>query len=189
MILDTHNKFRARIANGQENGQPKAANMNKLQWNDEIAKFAQRWADQCPSYPNGHDKNRKSPSLPNHGLNGGFVGQNVAWGIDMAPTFDYQLADRVQQWYDEVNDWDTSEIGNFTQKDFGKIGHYSQLVWAKTQYVGCGATYYKDADYYKKILVCNYYPSGNVPGQPVYQIGAPGTKCASGKSQNGLCLV
>ncbi len=31
----------------------KAANMRELRWNDELAKVAQRWADQC-SFP--HDE-------------------------------------------------------------------------------------------------------------------------------------
>ena len=44
-IVERHNELRARIANGNEENwkdQPKAANMNKLVWNDELAKFAQR---------------------------------------------------------------------------------------------------------------------------------------------------
>ena len=47
-IVDKHNELRSKVANGQEtrgaNGrQPKAANMRKLIWNDEIAEIAQRY--------------------------------------------------------------------------------------------------------------------------------------------------
>ena len=37
-ILDKHNELRARVANGQEPGQPSAANMKKLKWDDELAR-------------------------------------------------------------------------------------------------------------------------------------------------------
>ena len=46
-IVDKHNNLRSRVARGEENkgvggGQPKAANMRKLVWNNELAKVAQR---------------------------------------------------------------------------------------------------------------------------------------------------
>ena len=66
--------LRGRIANGVDTNwvsQLKAANMNKLVWNDELAEFAQVWANQCG---NGHDTNRKSPDF--EGFNG--QGQNAA---------------------------------------------------------------------------------------------------------------
>ena len=48
VILEKHNELRAKVANGQETkgvdgGQPKAANMRKLVWNDDLAEIAQRW--------------------------------------------------------------------------------------------------------------------------------------------------
>ena len=55
LILNKHNELRAKVANGQQIGQPSASNMKKLKWSPELAKIAQRWADQCPSY---HDTNR-----------------------------------------------------------------------------------------------------------------------------------
>ena len=36
-ILDKHNELRSKVANGQEAGQPSAANMKKLKWDDELA--------------------------------------------------------------------------------------------------------------------------------------------------------
>ena len=54
-ILNKHNELRAKVANGQQIGQPPAANMKKLKWSSELATIAQRWADQCPGY---HDPNR-----------------------------------------------------------------------------------------------------------------------------------
>ena len=36
-ILDKHNELRAKVANGNEAGQPGASNMKKLKWSDELA--------------------------------------------------------------------------------------------------------------------------------------------------------
>ena len=47
-IVNVHNKLRAKVAKGEEDrgvngiGQPKAANMRKLVWSDELATVAQR---------------------------------------------------------------------------------------------------------------------------------------------------
>ena len=38
--------------------QPAASNMYELKWSNELAKVAQRWTDQCPTFMNAHDKNR-----------------------------------------------------------------------------------------------------------------------------------
>jgi hypothetical protein len=54
-IVDKHNELRSLVANGNQAKQPTASNMNKLQWDDELAKVAQMWVDQCPQ---GHDSNR-----------------------------------------------------------------------------------------------------------------------------------
>jgi Cysteine-rich secretory protein family len=35
------------IATGGESGQPKAANMRELTWDEDLAVVAQHWADQC----------------------------------------------------------------------------------------------------------------------------------------------
>ena len=37
--------------------------MYELKWSDELAKVAQRWVDQCPTFSNAHDKNRVRYSL------------------------------------------------------------------------------------------------------------------------------
>ena len=40
-------KYLLQIATGGETGQPKAANMRHLSWDEDLAVVAQRWADQC----------------------------------------------------------------------------------------------------------------------------------------------
>merc|ERR1712124_144093 len=95
-IVDKHNELRSKVANGQETrgqpkgvGQPKAANMRKLVWNDELAEIAQRWADQCmdkdPTKPDKekyHDKRRGTDKLYGYG----WVGQNWAMRTGKDPS-------------------------------------------------------------------------------------------------------
>merc|ERR1711909_149425 len=42
ILLDKHNELRQKVASGGEAGQPGAANMRKLVWDDELATIAQR---------------------------------------------------------------------------------------------------------------------------------------------------
>lgn len=44
-----------------------------------------------------------------------------------------------------------------------QVGHYTQIVWARTDRVGCGVHRGGGWDY----LVCRYSPAGNVMGQAV----------------------
>ena len=135
-ILDKHNELRAKVANGQEAGQPSATNMKKLIWDDELASNAQLWADQCPD---GHDSNRQTIKYS------GYIGQNMADSWSSRNNMYWGLGKKVQNWYDEVKDWSAANVGAFSQAGAtGITGHYTQVVWAETQYVGCGVIYYKD---------------------------------------------
>ena len=44
-----------------------------------------------------------------------------------------------------------------------EVGHYTQMVWPQTRRVGCAIASNRSFDF----LVCRYWPSGNVHGQPV----------------------
>jgi len=191
LILNKHNELRAKVANGQQIGQPSAANMKKLKWSTELAKIAQRWADQCPSY---HDTNRMSPDFLYE------PGQNMAnsWS-SLHNSFEWNLEAKIQRWFDEVTDFPAANIESFsTNSTNATIGHYTQLVWGNTEFIGCGAIYYKEnyantSRYpFRQTLICNYHPPGNYLGKPVYIIGEPGSACTNdvstgNKNDDGLC--
>ena len=72
IIVDKHNELRRLLAKGEEGrgiggGQPPAANMREMVWDEELATIAQRWVDQCPK--GAHDKDRRT-------LDGTWAGQN-----------------------------------------------------------------------------------------------------------------
>jgi len=179
-ILDKHNQLRRKVAKGEQEGQPGASNMSQLTWNDELATTAQRWTDQCQG---GHDKDRTLPGMSP-------VGQNFASTGSSANSGETDMNRFVQMWYDEVKDFDSSTVSAYTSAkppQTGVVGHYTQVVWAKTQQVGCGfIQFYKDG-FYMKNLVCNYYPAGNFLGEPLYQVGTAGADC-EGSSNDGLCV-
>jgi hypothetical protein len=51
-----------------------------------------------------------------------------------------------------------SNTGNWVD-----VGHYTQVIWPGTQAVGCAIA----RDTGREVLVCRYWPSGNIYGQQV----------------------
>ena len=50
-----------------------------------------------------------------------------------------------------------------TTGNWADVGHYTQIIWPGTQRVGCAIAKSARSD----VLVCRYWPSGNVDGQRV----------------------
>ena len=96
------------------------------------------------------------------------VGQNVYW-IGGASLQSTTFAGAVQDWYDEVALFDSSNIDSYTyvydlfneqrQNDTCALfhsrfdfntGHYTQVVWADTKEVGCGVVHFQVSSYFTK---------------------------------------
>lgn len=166
------------IANGKQADQPKAANMMALSWDSSLEEVAQRLADQCVF---GHDDN-KARLVPNFDS----VGQNIYLSISSKKKEDVPSSKAVKNWYLEVLKFKSSQIKPF--KFNHGIGHYSQLAWATTHKVGCGASLFKVGSKWKRIVVCNYGPMGNMAGGEMYKTGEPCSACPAGTScSGGLC--
>merc|ERR1712168_550383 len=185
-LLDKHNELRQKVASGGEAGQPGAANMRKLVWDDELATIAQRWTSQCIFE---HDKVRDL-------CDGTVVGQN-AWqsGSDYE-YYDYnvnpEIGDAAQSWYSEVTSpgFPSANINPFVFEH--GYGHYTAVVWADTDRIGCGRVYYEDTDgWFKHLVVCNYAIAANLVGGVMYEEGAKCSNCPAGYScdatYDGLC--
>ncbi|XP_072375991.1 scoloptoxin SSD976-like [Diabrotica undecimpunctata] len=71
------------------------------------------------------------------------------------------------------------------------IHHYTQLVWAKTDHVGCALTFYKNSTRWNfHLMACNYAPMGNYKYFSVYKQGTPASDCGKlpvNKKYPGLC--
>ncbi|PSN37301.1 hypothetical protein C0J52_20814 [Blattella germanica] len=194
-ILDLHNKYRSYVAQGKERRgapgpQPPAANMNRLKWDDELSRVAQRWADQCDFK---HDTCRNVDRF-------GWVGQNLykeaLWksnGVDPDNVQHWDVA--IKAFYEEVVDLNNKNIDKFNSySSRNQTGHYTQLVWGKTLLVGCGFISYWEwrdgKDWYNKYYACNYAPGGNVIAQKVYEKGKACSKCPPDTiCRDGLCTA
>ncbi|CAH0552715.1 unnamed protein product [Brassicogethes aeneus] len=183
-IVLVHNDIREKVASGEENqgllgGQPSASNMQKLEWDEELATIAQRWTDQCVQFnENQHDIYKDTRRFE--------VGQNIITATTKS-TSPPDIVLLVMNWYKQVQYVFPSDIDKFTTVYRGghMLGQYSQMVWAKSHYVGCGMARYKkltvenkDTDFYLYRLVCNYGPTGNVYGEQMYLRGRPCSRCA-----------
>ncbi|RVE74585.1 hypothetical protein OJAV_G00023010 [Oryzias javanicus] len=176
-ILQLHNKLRGSVY-------PSAANMEHMVWDDELERSATQWAEEC-QWDHGPRDLLKS------------IGQNLAvhWGRYRSPAF------HVQAWYDEVKDYTypyPSECNPWCpERCSGPMcTHYTQLVWATTNRVGCAVHVCPRMNVWGEIwensvyLVCNYSPKGNWIGEAPYRHGRPCSQCPpsfGGGCRNNLC--
>ena len=155
-IVNQHNTYRGSTA---------ATDMNMMSWDNEVAYIAQKWAENCQT---NHDAGYKR-RIPGRFA----LGQNLAWsGNKMTWTAAIKL------WHDEITQFTYNGDSNV----FSQVGHYTQVVWAKSIKIGCG--YAKCGSTH--LYVCNYGPPGNVNVKTPY---TQGTKCSScsGNCLNDLC--
>ncbi|XP_059373536.1 cysteine-rich secretory protein LCCL domain-containing 2-like [Carassius carassius] len=176
-ILQLHNKLRGAV-------QPSASNMEYMVWDDELEKSATYWAEQC-QWEHGPKDLLMS------------IGQNLAvhWGRYRSPAY------HVQAWYDEVKDYTypyPHECNPWCpERCSGPMcTHYTQLVWATTNRVGCAVHVCPRMNVWGEIwenavyLVCNYSPKGNWIGEAPYQHGSPCSQCPpsyGGGCRDKLC--
>jgi len=158
--VKAHNKYR---------GLEKAADEMKVKWNDGLASRAQQWADKC-EWEHGLTKD----------CDGNPAGQNmwVKAGSRGYPSVDMHSV--VKSWADEKSFYHYS-----TDKcQRGKMcGHYTQVVWAKSREVGCGAKQCKKLKVDGKtwtnavIVVCDYSPAGNYKNKKPFTKGVSCSAC------------
>lgn len=140
-LLNHHNKVRAEVGVG------------KLNWSASLSSYAQSWADELAA------KKCKMKHSDCKDETGKILGENIFWGSSSSL---YGPLDASMSWYEEKSDYKGKPIG----EDRGKmIGHYTQMVWRKTQEVGAGQAYCPGGGI---IIVASYYPAGNFVGERPY---------------------
>ena len=171
--------------------------MRQLSWDTELARVAQRLADQCKF---AHD-------CPDCRRVGRFkVGQNLYQSFTTRPPGPADWRAAIDSWYDEITAFPTSSVARYTlpyptlytlynllpRYQFSpQTGHYSQLVWGGTHRVGCGTTMFRKGRFNARLYVCNYGATGNIVRRPVYRQGSPCSSCPCSTqcstSYPGLC--
>ncbi|XP_060049442.1 GLIPR1-like protein 1 [Erinaceus europaeus] len=139
--VKAHNKVRAMVS-------PTAANMKTMSWDHELATLAKSWAMEC--------KFRHNSCLAlsyKCGTKYQFVGENI-W---LGPLRKFTADSAVVAWYNETVFYDY-----YTHKCSKVCGHYTQVVWANTNKVGCALAMCPNlAGEGAAIFVCDYGPPGN----------------------------
>merc|ERR1712032_1496824 len=130
------------------------------------------------------------------GYNDQWIGENLyatATSSDSPIWSTDNIINGVTAWYDESEDYHFD-----TQTAFGVVGHWTQGVWAKTRYLGCGyAACDVDSPFGSDFtnwfyVVCKYFPGGNYNGADPYTQGTKCSDCDADRSDcegdnGGLC--
>ncbi|MDD3814945.1 MAG: CAP domain-containing protein [Desulfocapsaceae bacterium] len=138
-VVALHNKIRAEVGVGP------------LRWSEELAAYAQRWADHLAISGCGIEHRPRSGKWRQE------YGENLFIGT----ASHYGTADAVMAWAKEKSNYRGDAI---RASRFPKVGHYTQIVWRDTKQIGCGTGLCRG----NLIVVCNYNPPGNFLGQKPY---------------------
>jgi pathogenesis-related protein 1 len=134
-FLERHNLYRSQLG------------IPSLVWSDEIADYAQLWADRlAKTCDMQHRKTHQ-------------YGENIYWTSGTAD--EIMVVDR---WAAEQKYFD-HKVKTYIKGIGRKHGHYSQIIWAKSTHIGAAVANCKGGG---QIWVCNYDPPGNYIGQQVY---------------------
>jgi pathogenesis-related protein 1 len=98
-----------------------------------------------------------------------YIGENLYKVINMKPTG----VDIVDAWYAEIEDYTYGLVGDACVKErcAGRtsppcmMGHFTQVMWAKSTHVGCARAECPDQTKRTFVAVCNYGPGGNIVGR------------------------
>ncbi|XP_064631145.1 GLIPR1-like protein 1 [Lineus longissimus] len=152
-------KFKEEMINAHRelrNTEP-AADMASMTYDDELATWAQKWANRC-KWEHGHPSKEKKAI-------GTSLGQNMWKGGGTNSTSVGSKA--AGAWAKEKQNYD---FKSGKCEDGKACGHYTQMVWATTTKVGCGYKLCKNKEtgYQYRFVVCDYSPAGNYKGKRPY---------------------
>ncbi|XP_053678232.1 antigen 5 like allergen Cul n 1-like [Anopheles nili] len=184
-ILEFHNRLRNNLACGYFRRFAEASSMEQLHWDNKLARIAEYNARTCVFE---HDECRNTRKFRT-------VGQNLAinWFYGVNITVSQALDIFQRHWYLEYSKGHQKQLDRYNEHSIrAGIGHFTQMIHADTQYVGCAMVRFHGnrqgtsvTQYY---LVCNY-SEGNLYERPVYRKGRRCSKCKYGcRSDPYRCL-
>jgi hypothetical protein len=122
-----------------------------LQWSPRLSHEAYRWARRLAR----EERLRHSSTRER-----GETGENLWLGTAGHFTPEQMVAHLIDErrYFKPGTFPNVSRTGNWAD-----VGHYTQIVWQDTREVGCAKARGRRFD----VLVCRYYPGGNVIGQRI----------------------
>ncbi|XP_065280114.1 scoloptoxin SSD552-like [Dermacentor albipictus] len=184
-VVRAHNEYRSLVAKGGLHGYQPAADMCETTWDPDLAEVAQSYVEQCAPQSEAvqarnfieQGQNLCLQTLPDTANDTGFEACVAAWFSEHAG-----CSKGIIESYRNASGRDETSCERFTQ-----------LVWSRSQYVGCGFALVESIDgVTRNLYACNYDEPGNHPGTAVY---APGPTCSSCPNYTtcvaelGLCRV
>ncbi|KAG7483491.1 C-type lectin domain family 18 member A-like [Solea senegalensis] len=136
-IVAQHNRLRSRV-------KPTAANMRKMEWDEQLASLAKEWAASCHT---NHSHQLNSSTFT-----------HIGWNSRLNPHGVASFSDVIDSWFEEGKDFVYSS-GQCRQN--ATCQHYTQLVWATSSHIGCANQLCLKEGNLWEIYVCAYYPGGN----------------------------
>nr|BAG68488.1 HrUrabin-Short [Halocynthia roretzi] len=172
LLLDEHNKARSEVV-------PKASNMKYMTWDATLAGEAVALARVCV---NQHS-NLQSKKYPRTGEN---LFASAKMKIDAS-----WLKTAMRMFVEEKKDY------NYEEDSCSLVcGHYTQVVWASSVKVGCGASICDNIDIFDQtwddgqLLFCRYAPPGNYFRKKPYEEGEPCFDCELEETcRNNTCAT
>ncbi|XP_057568105.1 C-type lectin domain family 18 member A-like isoform X2 [Hippopotamus amphibius kiboko] len=177
-LLSLHNRLRSRV-------HPPAANMQRLDWSESLARQAQTRAALCGApAPSPASVPRAAPQ--------------VGWNVQLLPVGSGSFIHVVGLWFSEGQQYSHAAAECAPN---ATCTHYTQLVWATSSQLGCGRHPCSGAKGEMEAFVCAYSPGGNweVNGKTIvpYKKGAWCSLCTASVSgcfkawdhAGGLCEV
>ncbi|KAM6979482.1 C-type lectin domain family 18 member A-like [Aplochiton taeniatus] len=159
-IVTQHNRLRSRV-------NPMAANMQKMEWSEDLSLLATERATSCPTEPSS----------------GGLSLSHVGWNTHRSASGAASFAEVIDAWFDEGQGYIQS-TGRC--REGAACQHYTQLVWATSSRVGCARQLCLRDGRLGELFVCAYSPGGNweVNGLQLvpYQAGPSCSLCTSSMS-------
>lgn len=134
-----------------------------LQWSRHLAIHAQSWADKCTNTHSGQGNGENLATFAQWS----FDPRDPKKEVDTLRMTNRQVFE--QAWYCEVKQYNFDRpalAGGFTQNCAPPTnGHFTQVVWKSTRFVGCGVKVCQINGHATHYWVCQYSPGGNDPAR------------------------
>lgn len=120
-------------------------NVPQIEYDELLSEYSQHRANMIASEP-------VNIAEPIYGENVFFTSIGID---DISVGVDSWMSERYA-WIQENNNWNEG------------LQHFSQCIWHNSSKLGIGKAYLENNE--RIVLVCNYYPAGNIIGQQPYSI-------------------
>lgn len=118
-----------------------------MTWSNSLSAWAYQYADSLKGTAYDPCSGTLKHSSDRHNQ-----GENIAYATNADWTY------LIDMWYDEIKDYDYNDITGIDHNGV-EVGHFTQLVWASSDQVGCASVKCPNDGTY---LLCEYSPEGNI---------------------------